>query len=71
MIYRRENMNSSVIKSVTVSDIKQWAAWRRLSPAQRLDECARIWWETYEIRKKAKRNVQRAVQRGFSRTAKV
>lgn len=64
-------MNHSVAKSVPEMGLKQWAAWRRLSPAQRLDECARIWWETYEIRKKAKRNVLRAVQRGFGRAAKV
>jgi len=63
-------MKPSTFKSVIDVDAKQWAAWRRLTPAQRWDECARLWWETYEVRRKSKANILRSIQRALGGTGK-
>lgn len=63
-------MKPSTFKSVPDADIMQWSAWCRLTPAQRWDECTRLWLETYEVRRNSKATILRTIQRSFSRTRK-
>ncbi|MBI5360496.1 MAG: hypothetical protein HZA48_07930 [Planctomycetes bacterium] len=63
-----KNKKSPAYKSIIEIDSKQWGDWRHLTPAQRWDECARIWMETYEVRKKSKAHIRQSIQRSFGRS---
>jgi hypothetical protein len=52
------------------ADTIQWNAWKKMTPAERLDECSRQWIYTYELRKNAKRNLRLAVENCFRSAGK-